>query len=305
MQVISYVIMGLLDLKGLGVALITPFNKNGEVDFNTLLRLVDMHVAGETDYLVVLGTTAETPTLSAEEQQEITRAVVKRVAGRLPIILGVGGNCTASVVRRIETEDFSGIDGLLSVVPYYNKPAQNGIFSHFRALSEASPLPIVLYNVPARTSINMSAETTLRIARECRNIAGIKEASGNIEQISEIIRNSPENFQVVSGDDSLTLSLIELGAQGVISVIGNAYSTEFGNMVKLALSGKLADAQTIHQNLADMFGLLSKDGNPAGIKSLMHIKGLAENVLRLPLVPAADATYEQIDKAVSKLERLI
>jgi 4-hydroxy-tetrahydrodipicolinate synthase len=293
--------MGHLDLKGMGVALITPFKTNGEVDFDTLQRLVDMHVEARADYLVALGTTAETPTLSSDEQQEIMQTVVKRVAGRMSVILGVGGNCTAAIVRRLKTENFTGIDGILSVVPYYNRPSQEGIFCHYRALSEATSLPIVLYNVPARTGVNMTAATTLRIARECRNIAGIKEASGNMSQIGNILRNRPQGFQVVSGDDGFTLSLMSLGAEGVISVIGNAFPAEFGCMTRLALAGDFVGALAVHRKFADLFGLLSVDGNPAGIKSLMSIKGLAENVLRLPLVPATEATLAEIKKAVAAL----
>jgi len=292
-----------INLRGLGVALITPFNAAGDIDFDALARLIDKHLEEATDYLVVLGTTAETPTLSAEEQRAITEFAVARVNGRLPIVLGLGGNNTLALAKRLATEDFTGIDAILSAVPYYNKPSQEGLYRHYKALSAASPLPIVLYNVPARTGVNMCAETTLRLANECENIIAVKEASGMTSQIGAIIRRKPAEFQVLSGDDGITLSLMSIGADGVISVIGNAFPKQFGQMVRLALNNNFADALAIHQTFAELYNLLSVDGNPSGIKCLMAQMGLTENVLRLPLVPATEATERKIAETLLTIDK--
>jgi len=292
-----------INLRGLGVALITPFNAAGDIDFDALARLIDKHLEEATDYLVVLGTTAETPTLSAEEQRAITEFAVARVNGRLPIVLGLGGNNTLAVAKRLATEDFTGIDAILSAVPYYNKPSQEGLYRHYKALSAASPLPIVLYNVPARTGVNMCAETTLRLANENENIIAVKEASGMTSQIGAIIRRKPAGFQVLLGDDGITLSLMSIGADGVISVIGNAFPQKFGQMVRLALNNNFADALAIHQTFAELYNLLSVDGNPSGIKCLMAQMGLTENVLRLPLVPATEATERKIAEVLLTIDK--
>lgn len=286
--------MGTINLKGMGVALVTPFQTNGSVDYTALGRVVDYQLQNGTDYLVVLGTTAETPTLTAEEQQEITQFVVSRVKGQIPIVLGVGGNNTRAVADKLRTDDFSGIDAILSVVPYYNKPSQEGIYQHYRHIAEASPLPVVLYNVPGRTGVNMSAETTLRLAHEFDNIVAVKEASGNMAQIGVIIKNKPEDFQVISGDDGITFPLITFGAVGVISVIGNAFPKEFSRMVRLALAGDYANALSIHHSFTELFELLFVDGNPAGVKSMLNMMGYIENELRLPLIPTRITTYEKI-----------
>ncbi len=293
--------MGQINLRGMGVALITPFKDDESVDYNALMRLVDYQLQNGTDYLVVLGTTAETPTLSSEEQAEVVRLVVSRVKGQLPIVLGVGGNNTKAVVDKLKKDDYSGIDAILSVVPYYNKPSQEGIYQHYKAVAAATKLPVILYNVPGRTGVNMTAETTLRIARECGNVVAIKEASGNITQMDDIIKNKPKNFEVISGDDGITFPLITLGAVGVISVIGNAFPKEFSRMVRLGLSGDFANALTIHHSFTELFELLFVDGNPAGVKSMLNMMGYIENKLRLPLVPTRITTYEKIKNILSEL----
>ena len=293
--------MANINLKGMGVALITPFKEDESVDFEALGKLVDYQLQNGTDYLVVLGTTAETPTLSEEEKKQIVELVVSKVNRRIPIVLGVGGNCTRAIVEKLKNDNFDGIDAILSVVPYYNKPSQEGIYQHYKAISEATPLPIVLYNVPGRTGVNMTAETTLRIARECKNVVAIKEASGNITQMDEIIKNKPENFDVISGDDGITFPLITLGAVGVISVIGNAFPREFSRMVRLGLAGDYDNARTIHHSFTELFNLLFVDGNPAGVKSMLNAMGYVENKLRLPLVPTRITTFEKIRDVLRQL----
>lgn len=286
--------MAQINLKGMGVALITPFKENETVDFTALSRLVDYQLQNGTDYLVVLGTTAETPTLTSDEKEKIIELVISKVNGKIPIILGVGGNNTKAVVDELKTRNFEGIDGILSVVPYYNKPSQEGIYQHYAAVAQATKLPVILYNVPGRTGVNMTAETTLRIAREFSNVKAIKEASGNITQMDDIIKNKPRDFDVISGDDGITFPLITLGAIGVISVIGNAFPKEFSRMVRLALAGDFANALTIHHSFTELFELLFVDGNPAGVKSMLNMMGYIENKLRLPLVPTRITTYEKI-----------
>ncbi|MCL2650377.1 MAG: 4-hydroxy-tetrahydrodipicolinate synthase [Candidatus Azobacteroides sp.] len=293
--------MGQINLRGMGVALITPFKEDESVDYNALMRLVDHQLQNGTDYLVVLGSTGETATLSAEEQSEITKLVVSRVKGQIPVVLGVGGNNTKAVVDKLKKDDYSGIDAILSVVPYYNKPSQEGIYRHFKVVAAATKLPVILYNVPSRTGTNMTAETTLRIARDCKNVVAVKEASGNITQMDDIIKNKPKNFEVISGDDGITFPLITLGAIGVISVIGNAFPKEFSRMVRLALAGDYANALTIHHRFTELFELLGVDGNPAGVKSMLSMMGYIENKLRLPLVPTRITTYEKIKNILSEL----
>ena len=290
-------------LKGMGVALITPFKEDDSVDYDALLRLVDYQLQNGTDFLCVLGTTAETPTLTKEEKLKIKNMVVERVNGQLPILLGVGSNCTRTVIETLHDEAMmAGVDAVLVAVPYYNKPSQEGIYQHYKAVAEATELPIVLYNVPGRTGVNMSAETTLRLARDFENIVAIKEASGNIGQMDEIIKNKPEGFDVISGDDGITFPLITLGAVGVISVLGNAFPAEFSKMNRLALEGDYANALTIHHQFTDMCNLLFADGNPAGVKAMLNIMGMCENKLRLPLVPAREATYEKLRAAWEALK---
>ena len=278
----------------MGVALVTPFDATGAVDHEALGRLVDYQVESHTDFLCVLGTTAETPTLDEEEQLAVRRTVAKHNAGRLPILLGCGGNCTHKVVSKLAKDPMDDADALLCVVPYYNKPTQEGMYAHFKAIAEATELPIILYNVPGRTGVNMLPETTLRLAADFKNIVGIKEASGNVEQIEYILRHRPEGFKVFSGDDGITLPLIKSGADGVISVIGNAYAAEFAELVHLAQSGQFTEAEAIDRRLAELYKLIFVDGNPAGIKCVMELRGMLQNILRLPLVPATQATREKI-----------
>lgn len=289
-------------LRGMGVALITPFKADESVDYDALMRMVDYLVQNNTDFLCVLGTTAETPTLTEEEKQKIKRMVIERVHGRIPILLGLGGNNTRAIVDTLKNDDFTGVDAVLSVVPYYNKPSQEGIYQHYKAIAEARPdMPIVLYNVPGRTGVNMTAETTLRVARDFKNVIAVKEASGNITQMDDIIKNKPHTFDVISGDDGITFPLITLGAVGVISVIGNAFPREFSRMVRLALQGDYANALTIHHKFAELFKLLFVDGNPAGVKAMLNAMGMVENKLRLPLVPTRITTFEAMRTILNEL----
>ncbi len=286
----------------MGVALITPFKEDGSVDYNSLLRLVEYQVQNGIDFLCVLGTTAETPTLTAEEKRKIKSLVIERVNGRVPILLGVGSNCTQTVIDTIKNDDMTGVDALLIAVPYYNKPSQEGIYQHYKAIAQSTKLPIVLYNVPGRTGVNMTAATTLRLAHDFDNIVAIKEASGDISQMDEIIKKKPENFDVISGDDGITFPLITLGAVGVISVIGNAFPREFSRMTRLALAGDYSSALTIHHQFTELFKLLFVDGNPAGVKAMLSMMGMIENKLRLPLVPTRITTYEEMRKVLEGLK---
>ena len=289
---------------GMGIALITPFKKDGSVDFDALERLVEYQIENGTDYLVILGTTAETPTLTEEEKDEIARVVIAKTNKRLPIVMGIGGNNTRTVVEKIKATDLSQVDAVLSVVPYYNKPSQEGIYQHYKAIAQATSTPIVLYNVPGRTGVNMKSETILRSANEFPNIVGIKEASGNFAQIDEIIKNKPNHFMVISGDDGITFPLITLGAVGVISVIGNAFPREFSRMVRLAMRGDLAGAREIHYRFTELMELLFVDGNPAGVKSMLSMMGFIENELRLPLVPTTLKTTERMRQILDQIRLL-
>ncbi|NCC98617.1 MAG: 4-hydroxy-tetrahydrodipicolinate synthase [Bacteroidia bacterium] len=289
------------NLKGMGVALITPFQTDGSVDYDALGRLIDYQLSSGIDYMVVLGTTAETPTLTENEKSAIVKLTIDKIAGRIPIVMGLGGNNTAALVEKLQNDDFHGIDTILSVVPYYNKPSQEGIYQHYAAISKASKLPIILYNVPGRTGTNMTAETTLRLANDFDNIIAIKEASGNMTQLEDIIKNKPKDFLVISGDDGIAFPLITQGASGVISVIGNAFPKEFSRMVRLALMGDYDNARDIHHQFTELFDLLFVDGNPAGVKSMLNAMGFIENKLRLPLVPTRITTYEKIRQVLERL----
>lgn len=288
-------------LRGMGVALITPFKEDENIDFPALGRMVDFILQNNADFLCVLGTTAETPTLTEEEKKQVKKFVIERVNGEVPILLGVGGNNTRAIVDALKHDDYTGVDAILSVAPYYNKPSQEGIYQHFKAISEATNLPIVLYNVPGRTGVNMTADTTLRIARDFKNVIAIKEASGDITQMDDIIKNKPDNFDVISGDDGITFPLITLGAVGVISVIGNAFPREFSRMTRLALKGDYEHALAIHHKFTELFKLLFVDGNPAGVKSILSVMGMIKNKLRLPLIPTRITTYEAIRKVLNEL----
>jgi 4-hydroxy-tetrahydrodipicolinate synthase len=295
--------MSSINLTGFGVALITPFRRDKSVDFDALERLLDLHLNNGTDYIVALGTTAETPTLSEAEKSEIVSAVVRKIDGRIPIVMGVGGNNTAGVVQQLKTLNFEGIDAILSVTPYYNKPTQEGLFQHYRAINDASPLPVILYNVPGRTGVNLTAETTLRIARECKNVIAIKEASGNLDQIRAIIAGASEGFKVISGDDATTIDIIESGGIGVISVFGNAYPKQMGDLVHDALDGKIDEARNrMKSHFDELFRLMFVDGNPAGVKCLLHEMGIIENELRLPLVPVSESTRKLIVEEMKKFK---
>ena len=287
--------------KGLGIALVTPFTADGAVDYAALKRLVQFQLDNGADFLCILATTGETPTLTAEEKTNIKNLVVELNHGRVPILMGCGGNNTAAVVDELRNDDWRGIDGVLSVCPYYNKPSQEGLYQHFKAIANATKLPVVLYNVPGRTGINMKPETTVRLARDCQNIVGIKEASGSLEQVDEILKNAPRDFAVISGDDALTYPMVACGAVGVISVIGNALPKEFSKMLRLEFNNEFAAARKIHHKFTDLFSLLFVDGNPAGVKAMLSEMGFIENVLRLPLVPTRLTTKQRISEILKEL----
>ncbi|MBR1713297.1 MAG: 4-hydroxy-tetrahydrodipicolinate synthase [Alloprevotella sp.] len=286
--------------RGFGIALATPFQTDGSIDTEALRALIESQLSGGVDFLCVLGTTAETPTLSDEEKRLVRRIALETVAGRVPLLLGAGGNCTADVCRFLREEDLSGFQGVLIVCPYYNKPSQEGLYQHFRAVCGASPLPVVLYNVPGRTGANLQPDTVLRIARDCPQAVAIKEASGRILQAEEILAAKPDGFDVLCGDDALTCAQLALGAAGVISVVGNALPYEFAELVHAAQRGELAQALELHHRFRRFYKLMMADGNPAGVKCLLALQGKALNVLRLPLVPASDATQEGIRQALDE-----
>lgn len=288
--------------KGLGIALITPFCKDGSVDYKSLVRLMEYQLDNGADFLCILATTGETPCLTKDEKQKIKDLVVSTVKGRVPILMGCGGNNTAAIVEELHTGDFRGIDGVLSVCPYYNKPSQEGLYQHFKTIAAATSLPVVLYNVPGRTGVNLKAETTVRLARDCENIVAIKEASGSLEQVDEIIKNKPKDFAVISGDDALTFPMISCGAEGVISVIGNALPKEFSRMIRLEFKGEYEGARKIHHRFTELFSLLFVDGNPAGVKAMLHEMGFIENVLRLPLVPTRISTLHKMSEILKELK---
>lgn len=279
---------------GLGTALVTPFLTDGSVDYETLRKLIRCQIDNGTDFLCVLGTTAETPTLTIEERNRIISIAIEENAGRVPVMVGCGGNCTPAVIEAMKQLPKDGIDAILSVVPFYNKPSQEGIFRHFEAIANATDKPIILYNVPGRTGVNMTAETTLRIARSFPMVKGIKEASGKMDQIKEIIDGKPEGFQVISGDDSLAMDSIKMGACGVISVIANAIPAEYGELIHSTMKGELAKAEELQARFNPVYGLLFKEGNPCGVKAAMSVRGMLQNVCRLPMVPVSDALMEEI-----------
>ena len=280
--------------KGLGIALVTPFKTDGSIDYVALKRLVEYQTDNGADFLCILGTTSESPCLDQEERAEIKRFVVEVNQGRLPVLMGCGGNNTKAVVKELQSFDLRGVDGILSVCPYYNKPSQEGLYRHFKMIADNCPLPVVLYNVPGRTGINLKSETTIRLANDCRNIVAVKEAGGSLEQVDEIIKNKPAHFDVLSGDDALTFPMIASGAAGVISVIGNALPREFSRMIRLEFNGEYEPARKIHHRFTELYSLLFVDGNPAGVKALLHEMGFIENELRLPLVPTRVATVQKM-----------
>jgi 4-hydroxy-tetrahydrodipicolinate synthase len=289
------------NLRGTGVAMVTPFRKDGGVDFRALTALTEHLVKGKVEYLVVLGTTGESVTLSKDEKQAVLNCVMEANDGRLPVVLGVGGNNTAEICKELNNLDTTGLKAILSVSPYYNKPTQRGIYEHYRTVAGASPLPIILYNVPGRTGSNVLAETTLQLANEVPNIVAVKEASGNMEQVMRIIRDRPKGFLVISGDDALTMPMIATGADGVISVIANAFAKEFSNMVRASLAGELDKARKGHYQLFDAMQAIFAEGNPGGIKAILNHMNLCENKLRLPLVPVSRALQTRLQELTTKI----
>ena len=288
-------------LKGTGVAIVTPFRKDGSLDFSAFSRLINYQIDNGINYIVALGTTGESVTLNKDEKTAVINFVKETIDGRIPLVVGIGGNNTSEIVNSINQTDFEGIDAVLSVSPYYNKPSQEGIYQHYTAIAQTSPVPVILYNVPGRTGINISAETTLRLAKN-RNICAIKEASGQIDQIIKILKERPKNFLVISGDDALTLPILMLGGDGIISVIANVLPQIFSAMVNYALDREFEKAIEINNNLLDMYKYLFIEGNPAGIKATLNILKLIDNNLRLPLVPVGKETYQKLKDSISKLK---
>ncbi len=286
---------------GAGVALITPFTKSGQVDYKALETIIDNQVKGGMDYLVALGTTAETATLTNDEKLNVVELIKEKSAG-LPVMVGMGGNNTRSIIKQIDKFNFNGVDSILVVTPYYNKPSQEGMFHHYTEIAKASPVPVVLYNVPSRTGVNIEFDTVVRLAETSENIVAIKEASGVLSQITKIGKYTPDNFTVISGDDLLALPIISIGGKGVISVIANALPAKLSRLIKLANSKNYDEALELHFELIDILQLLFKEGNPGGIKALMNHLGIIENVLRSPLYKISDATYNEIKEAYSKLK---
>jgi len=287
---------------GTGVAIITPFNNDYSVDFPALERMVDFCVKGKVNNIVVLGTTGESVTLNKKEKLEIIDTVVKANSGRVPLIVGIGGNNTMDVVEGIKTVNLSKIDGILSVVPYYNKPNQTGLYEHYKAIAQVSPLPVIMYNVPGRTGINMNAETTVRLAHDFSNLVAVKEASGTMQQIMEIIRDKPSGFDVISGDDAITFPMIALGATGVISVVANAFPADFSIMVEEARGGNFELARKIHYGMLDIINGLFTEGSPAGVKAILADAGIIKNVVRLPLTPVSDKHYAKLIELTKKFK---
>ena len=285
-------------IKGTGVALITPFNEDFSIDYASLKKLINHQIDGAIDYLVVMGTTGESVVLNKSEKREVVDFCKKINAGRLPIILGLGSNDTFALVEEIKSTEFDGIDAVLSVSPYYNKPTQEGIYLHYKMIAEVCPLPIILYNVPGRTASNISSETTLRLANDFENIVAVKEASGDLQQIAEIIEKRPANFLVLSGDDGLTSKMIAMGGDGVIAVIGQSHPKDFSAMVRAGLKGDIEKANQLHEKLNPIYEPLYIDGNPAGIKATLNIMGICKNILRPPLVGVTEETYNNLKRFI-------
>jgi 4-hydroxy-tetrahydrodipicolinate synthase len=290
--------------KGTGVAVVTPFKNDSSIDFSALGRVINHVIKGGINYIVVLGTTGESVTLTKDEKQAVISYVLEVADSRVPLIVGIGGNNTQEVINNIRHTDFTGIDGLLSVTPYYNKPAQRGIFQHFKAIATWSPVPVIMYNVPGRTGCNISADTCLELAHNCENIKGIKEASGDLSQIMKIMKGKPENFGLISGDDMLTIPIISAGGIGVISVLGNAFPAACAELVNHALKNNFKLAREIQFHYLEMIELLFTEGNPAGIKAMLSVMNICQNNLRLPLVPVSRPTMTRIQKAIEEVTRI-
>jgi 4-hydroxy-tetrahydrodipicolinate synthase len=284
---------------GTGVALVTPFKSDLTIDHDALTNIVNFNIENGTDYLVICGTTAESVTLTKQEKPEVVKIISDANKGRLPLVLGIGGNNTAQIIEDIKTTDLSNIDAILSVSPYYSKPTQEGIYQHFKAISEACPIDIILYNVPGRTSKNVEAETTLRLAKDFKNIVGVKEAGNNVSQYLQLIKNKPDGFLIISGDDDLALGIVLAGGAGVISVIGQAFPKAFSNMINLGLKGEAKEAYKIHFKLMDVIGYIFEENNPAGIKAVFEALNLCQDGVRLPLVPASNNLKAKINSFVA------
>jgi 4-hydroxy-tetrahydrodipicolinate synthase len=289
--------------EGTGVALVTPFKNNFSVDFEALKKIVDFVIDGGVEYLVVLGTTGEPATLTSDEREEVIKTIIEANNSRLPLVLGVGSNNTQQVVYELESKDLSAFSAVLSVSPYYNKPTQEGIYQHFKAISAASPLPIILYNVPGRTACNMLPKTVVRLANDFNNIIGIKEAAGDIVQAMKLIQTCPKDFLIISGDDMVTLPMVLAGGAGVISVIGQGFPKEFSEMVRLGLSRKVDEAYELHYKVANAIDLIFEEGNPAGIKQIHSVLGLSENTVRLPLVNVSDDLNKKITDFIKNFDK--
>ena len=288
--------------RGTGVAIVTPFKSDSSIDFSALGRVINHVIKGGVNYIVAMGTTGETPTLTKDEKQAIISYVMETVDSRVPVVIGIGGNSTHEVINSIREMELEGVDGILSVSPYYNKPSQRGIFQHFKAIANSSPLPVIIYNVPTRTSSNITSDACLELAHECENIIAVKEASGDIAQIMRIMRGKPENFLVISGDDMMTLPVIAAGGAGVISVLANAYPAECSDLVNNALKNNFKAAREIQFRFMESIELLFADGNPSGVKAFLNVMNLCQNNLRLPLVPVNRTIYSRIQKAVEDLK---
>jgi len=291
-------------LIGTGVALVTPFKKDFSIDFEALQRIVNFSIDGGVEYLVVMGTTAENATLTQSEKESVIKAVIEINNGRLPLVLGVGGNNTMQIVEELKTRDFSAFEAILSVSPYYNKPTQEGIYQHFKAIAEASPIPVILYNVPARTSSNMLPSTVIRLANEFDNVVAIKEAAGDMAQALQLIKNAPKNFLVISGDDMIALPIVLAGGAGVISVIGQGFPKEFSEMIRLGLNRKVNEAFKTQYFLSDCIDMIFEQGNPAGIKHVFQALGVADNTVRLPLVAVDDSLANRLNEFVKKSSKV-
>lgn len=285
---------------GTGIAIVTPFHADGTIDWKSFEKLIGFWIAGKVEYLVVLGTTGESATVHGEEKQEVFSFVAKQVAGRLPLVAGIGGNDTREVIEGFRQFNLTGYSAILSVGPYYNKPNQEGLYQHYKALNDATPLPIMMYNVPSRTGQNITAETQLRIARDCPNIFATKEASGNLDQIMQIIQQKPAHFMVISGDDALTLPMIALGAEGVTSVVANAYPLDFSDMVRACLAGDFEKGRKLHYQYTDIIASLFAEGSPSGIKCYLSEMGLCQNTFRQPVWPVSEGLHGRIRKNVRR-----
>lgn len=289
--------------KGTGVAIITPFKNDFSIDFAALGRIIDHVIGGGVSYIVALGTTGESVTLTKEEKKAIISYVTEKIDKRVPLVVGIGGNNTQEIINFVRQSDLGGVDAILSVAPYYNKPGQKGLFAHFKAFANCCPLPVILYNVPGRTGCNLSSDTCLELANECENIIGIKEASGDISQIMRIIKGKPDEFIVISGDDMLIMPIIAAGGSGVISVLANAYPAQTSEIVNMSLKQSFKTAREIQFRFLDIIDLLFADGNPSGIKAILSELNLCQNVLRLPLVPVSMPVMDRIHKAMIKINQ--